>query len=351
LKNAKQQAYFKRYCSIENHTFKDILEAISLSGFTAQHVKWVATEKVHGANFSFCYDGKEIRCFKRSGLVKDEFFHGHAQVQKDLEPNIKKAYEMVRQLVSDVNVIHIFGELFGGGYPHPSLKPLEGVKHVQKYIWYSQSVSFFAFDISTDTRGYLDFDVAEAIFKNCNFFYSLPLITGTFDEVMKFDVETFETTIPGRLSLPPINNNLAEGVVIKPIQNRSFAKFRLMLKKKRSTLAETLNMVPKQMKPPKIVPISSDLPPNVAALLPDAFRYVTENRLRSVISKVGPKNSSVARLTGLFVKDVITDYRKENPTQFDTLEGAAKKAFSAQITHRAQEMISTNFEAIISSEF
>jgi hypothetical protein len=48
-------------------------------------------------------------------------------------------------------------------------------------------------------------------------FYFSFLLTplGTFNEVIKFDVENFVTTLPAIFGLPPIENNIAEGLVLK----------------------------------------------------------------------------------------------------------------------------------------
>lgn len=69
---------FIPYLSIENHCHAKTVN--SILRLVAQHpdVEWVATEKVHGANFQMVSDGKEVRCGKRTAFLSEndskEFF-------------------------------------------------------------------------------------------------------------------------------------------------------------------------------------------------------------------------------------------------------------------------------------
>lgn len=90
--------------------------------------KWVALEKIHGANFSFTVDadvhasGSKInspRPAKRSGFLKNgENFFGVQKHPSFLEKEGEKArkvFDTVRsKYLSDVSSVTVFGELFGG---------------------------------------------------------------------------------------------------------------------------------------------------------------------------------------------------------------------------------------------
>lgn len=53
--------------------------------------EWVVTEKIHGSNFCFTTDGKEIKCAKRNALIEDDkSFFGHKEILKRLTPAILK---------------------------------------------------------------------------------------------------------------------------------------------------------------------------------------------------------------------------------------------------------------------
>lgn len=67
---------FKKYSSLA-HDNKASIEKIEEAKMTDPSVEWVATEKVHGANFSFSVDSSgEIECYKRTGLAKTSDFGG-----------------------------------------------------------------------------------------------------------------------------------------------------------------------------------------------------------------------------------------------------------------------------------
>ena len=82
--------------------------------------KWVALEKVHGANFSFtvqCGDS-EVHVAKRGSLLseKEEFF-GVWRQKGLLDGEREKAktiFGAVRELKTGVLVVTVYGELFGG---------------------------------------------------------------------------------------------------------------------------------------------------------------------------------------------------------------------------------------------
>lgn len=65
---------FKKYSSL-NHPNQVVLDRLAEAKMTDDSVEWVATEKVHGANFSFSIDsGGGIECYKRSGVAKTSDF-------------------------------------------------------------------------------------------------------------------------------------------------------------------------------------------------------------------------------------------------------------------------------------
>lgn len=44
--------------------------------------------------------------------------------------------------------IFIYGELFGGEYPHPEVNPVSGVQAIQTGVYYSPRIEYCAFDIA-----------------------------------------------------------------------------------------------------------------------------------------------------------------------------------------------------------
>jgi hypothetical protein len=58
---------FLNYPEIENHYHKSIIEM--LTDYNTEEL-WVATEKIHGTNFSFiCSDENGLQCARRTGLL------------------------------------------------------------------------------------------------------------------------------------------------------------------------------------------------------------------------------------------------------------------------------------------
>ena len=108
----------------------------------------------------------------------------------------------------------IYGELFGGEYPHPNVPKIvchfqtiihnyqSELQAVQTGIYYCPSLEFYAFDVAIQTKGaerdYLDYDAAIALFKEAKLFYAEPLFTGSYEECLEFPIK-FKTTIPGKL--------------------------------------------------------------------------------------------------------------------------------------------------------
>jgi len=62
---------FTKYSSIENTYRKKEIEKIYINGFADNKIKWIVTEKIHGANFSFISDGKKVIAAKRTSILNN----------------------------------------------------------------------------------------------------------------------------------------------------------------------------------------------------------------------------------------------------------------------------------------
>ncbi len=128
--------------------------------------------------------------------------------------------------------------------------------------------------------------------------YAEPIRYGTLKELLEIDVETFESTLPAKFGLPPLPNNYAEGIVIKPIINKYMTTGeRVIVKKKRSTFME---------KKPRLAPkkeLKTTMADNVREMCEEVVTYVTLMRLKAVISKEGHITApKFGKLLGLFAK-------------------------------------------------
>jgi Rnl2 family RNA ligase len=107
---------------------------------------WVASEKIHGANLCICTDGTEIAVAKRRAVLDagDPFF-GYRRAIAPLIPAVRALFRRL----GDAAWALVYGELFGGHYPHPRVAALDGIVPVQTAIHYCPDVRFCAFDLAT----------------------------------------------------------------------------------------------------------------------------------------------------------------------------------------------------------
>ncbi|MDG6108528.1 hypothetical protein Daura_14120 [Dactylosporangium aurantiacum] len=180
---------------------------------------WIATEKVHGAQLVVAADGRgRVRVGKRKAwLDDDEPFFGWQLLRAQFEQAARAA------LAGGAAAVRIYGELYGGHYPHPDVAPAPGASAVQTGVWYSPDVRFALFDILAHDnpeapehpgtyRTYAEVaEVAAAAGLDV-----VPLLgRGTRASLDAVPVR-FQTRVPRRLGLPPLDGNLAEGVVLRP---------------------------------------------------------------------------------------------------------------------------------------
>ena len=131
--------------------------------------------------------------------------------------------------------IIIYGELFGGEYPHPSVPACDGsTGPVQCGCWYSPSLQFMAFDVAIALEeakdvAFLAFDIAHAAATAAGLSFAEPLSRGTLAQSLGYNPR-FTSTLPARLGLPPLGDdpNLAEGIVVRPAREPNDGSRRLV---------------------------------------------------------------------------------------------------------------------------
>ena len=99
---------FKKYESIANHNNQKTIDYYREQGFASAQVRWYATEKVHGTNFSFLCDGEAVSYAQRSGPITDSFFNYQANAPK-LQPRVLALARHLGQAVQ------VFAEYYGRG--------------------------------------------------------------------------------------------------------------------------------------------------------------------------------------------------------------------------------------------
>lgn len=102
---------------------------------------WVVTEKIHGANFGIATNGLEVRFAKRKEYLQPgEDFFNYLSLQAKLAQQAKEIFRLL-QPTTQLQRIYIYGELFGGEYPHPEVKAVAGVQAVQTGVYYSPQLN------------------------------------------------------------------------------------------------------------------------------------------------------------------------------------------------------------------
>jgi len=213
---------------------------------------------------------------------------------------------------------------------------------VQREILYCPHIEFYAFDIaltlrvmnnknnnnSLETRKYMDYCDAMEIFKICKFFYAKPLFIGTFEDCCKYNYE-FKSTIPKLLGLQPLHkeygDNLAEGVIIKPMKNvfykldndKDDILHRAIVKLKHPFFSERIGDFKRKFKVQrsqnnKKTDNDKDKDPQRIEMV---LKMMNLNRYQSIISKHGnPDKDNYDFYVEKMVKDIYDDivYIEEN---------------------------------------
>ncbi|MFG2000979.1 RNA ligase family protein [Spirillospora sp. NPDC048911] len=265
---------------------------------------WVAEEKVHGAHFALVSDGRTAKAAGRRGLLDEdrlEMFFGVTR----LWPVLATAAAAAARTVGQDMVL--YGELAGGGYPHPQVPPVDTISPVQTGVWYSPGLVWLAFDGAVRTssgprwmgRAELA-DLAAGVGLKC-----VPLVGQGHRQKLRELTLDFPTLVPGALGLPELPGNRAEGYVLKPAGSWDTRERgpRPVLKVKHPDFAEDAryNGARPFVPPPGGVP---------AWLLASAVERLTPPRVDAARSKLGPA-ADAAALAAEVVSDLLADLDDE----------------------------------------
>lgn len=311
-----------------------------------EKLKWVVTEKVHGANFSFVYENETLKFAKRKEYLSwtDDFF-GFQLVVNKLEDNVLRLFEKLSNEISGEKYI-IYGELFGGKYPHPEVDPVKDLHAIQTGVYYTPDIEFCAFDIAIETDGsdskyYLDYESSVAYFNQFEIFHAQPLLIGKFNEATNFNIR-INSGIPKEFNLPELQNNLIEGVVIKPFNqtdNTLFSRPIIKLKNPEFDEEEKFHEAEKWSFIPNISSKTEDL----SFIVEELRNYVTQNRLKSAISKIGELDMSnqlrISEIKKEFLEDVITDFNENNDNLLNDLSSGEKEWIIERVNSEINRII------------
>lgn len=324
---------FKKYNSIENTYREAYLERIQGHGFWED--EYLVQEKVHGANLSFwSRNGTDFYIAKRNGPIEEGAnFYNAELILNENRFKLQEIWEHLKTDFPNLSQLNIFGEVFGGNYPHPDVPKNKVALKVQKGVFYSPDNLFYAFDIHVNGEDYLDVKKANECFEKVGLFYAKTLHEGSIQSCLEYPNE-FESTIAKELGLPVLENNICEGVIIRPVRNSRFKNGeRIILKNKNEKWSENLKFN-------KRIKSKAPVPEKVLLLQEALATYATENRLNNVLSKVGEvTEKDFGKLLGAFNKDIITDFAKDYSERLNELEKKERKLVTKSIGKKSATMI------------
>lgn len=391
-----KEELFERYTEIENSNTRRINGLRAAGLFNDE---WIGTEKVHGANFGIysTSHGKTIKYAKRSGIMPPtEHFFGYHVLIPDLTRYAQKGRELLtEQLKVSPSSIVINGELFGGKYDHPNVpkrrqtvlvagKP-RAISAVQNdpFPQYSPNLHFYAFDIkyklNEGDADYqtLTYDEATAIFEAIpGLLYAKAIIRGPLSKVAAFDVETFTTTIPPLVGMGdyPLKGNWAEGLVVKHhkrgkpgydptgltiLKFKSTAFQEISTDRRQGPRVDEMEEVRRQsiqvsgVQLPDMESVIRD--PEVRAATQHLLNHVCDNRLKSVLSKIGTDPFETQTMTPnalatLLAKDALKDFLKEAEPKIVNSPLLLRREIARYVLFESRKYIASSWKAILAQQ-
>ena len=284
---------FRKFSSLENSYRQNLIDKTQYEGKDGG--LWIATEKLHGANFSFWCDGKEVKVASRSQFVDGTFYNCQAVINKYSDA----VMNLFNVLQGEHKELVIYGELFGG--------------NVQKEVEYGEK-DFRAFDITLD--GVVQTKLNQRAWCEGVGILSAPFIhSGTFTECLALS-NTFKSTLtPEGYE----GENKSEGLVIEPVEPNWFNNgSRIYFKNKTESFSE------RQAKPKQVFELSDE----ESELLNEMLEYNTPQRVSNVISKIGTvTNKDFGKILGLTTQDLLEEYTKETERDPKMIAESNWKAF------------------------
>lgn len=315
-----------------------------------QKARWCVTEKIHGAHFVFLTNGQDVLCAKRKEVLEsDDPFFGYAAVLERHEQKVLGLFHQIHKQDPSLRAVLVYGELYGGEYPHPDVAPSQGVQAVQTGVYYAPEIQFCAFDLGvvseSGERSYVAYEVALEQLEEANIPVAAPLFVGSYEDALAYE-PIFPSLVPSLLGLPTLPQpNWAEGVVIKPMEallvNGKKGLVRPIVKHKHPQFMEDARF--HQAK--RWTPSFTSEP--TTTLLDEAIARCTQTRWDNAVSKIGRpkklKSNMWRKVEALFVEDVLSELEED----FSTLW---MKATSEDIAIISEEVEATFQKLMLSSK-
>ena len=316
--------YFKKYNSITNSYMGDFIEKVRALDYKGP---WHISEKIHGANCQIAVSEEGIEIGGRNEVTNDKLWK---EVLLKYEGKAKALFHS-----TNADRIILFGEFFGGAYPHPDVPRDKKARKVQKGVWYTPHNEVIFFDLYIEPRNDNPYYVHINSFRYLMDFFELPRVSytrvSTLDEALAYPNDE-PSEIYERYDLPQIEGNIREGIVIKPEQDLWIGHDRVIIKNKNDRFKE----VWKEKRP---IIDQKELTEKQTEAIEDMLRYVTENRALNVLSHLDI--SQGMKVLGPLIKemneDVIKDFEANNNI-FNSMEKAEIKEVTKRINKKTSEI-------------
>jgi Rnl2 family RNA ligase len=289
---------------------------------------WVALEKIHGANFVIGVSAAEERFGKRKEWLADgDAFFGWQLLRAELRAVARRVFD---RLGDPGDVIYLYGELFGGAYPHPDVAAAPGVSAVQTGVWYAPALHWSPFDIRV-VRGegedvFLSFTETADIARAEGLLTPPVVARGPRTEVERAPVR-YPSRVAARLGLPDIAGNTAEGLVKKPDVRMSVPMLTVFKEK-------IPEMNEKAFDDSGPFDETQILSRDAVALW--AARLVNRARIDSAASKVGGEPDAIVTEV---ILDVLIDLNDALPASVASLGDAGEAAIAAVISRATRTLL------------
>lgn len=338
METIEEKELFHKYPSIENSYRNEFIEKIKMHGFANE--PYCITEKIHGSNTQICYNYKTKLFEYGKRTCKLQLGESCYNVQNCFELVKDSVVHLAQYLASkltSLETVIVYGEVFGGNYPHEQVERDNKASKVQKGVFYSNHNEWKAFDIAytleNDERTY--FLSGEDFFTVCNTcdIDTVPLlkVANTLNEALEYPNDN-ESVVFEAYNLPKLDNNIMEGVVIRPWKRDLWmGQSRVVLKNKNEKFLEKSHE--------KRPNVQLEVPEKVKKTMEEISTYITENRVNNVVSHLGEvTEKDIGKIIGLTNKDVLSDFTKESGL-FNLLDSTEEKMVTRYLNSEVAKVV------------
>lgn len=323
---------FIKYCHIENLYQADkLLEKVRREGLDSQDYAYGCFRKIDGCNvqLSVGADGTFSAASRNQEIPLGEgspSFNGLEKVIKrcTLDEKVKLMKEKFAEIMGIKSLdfsFTVFGELYGGLYRHPDVPRDKEAARIQGRIDYSPSNHWMAFDAvasSPDWEGpvWLSTNELEFLCHACGVQAQIEDFTGTLDECLAFSPEFIDDTGHVLFGLPLVENNFAEGVVIKPHEYLEVGPLheRVIFKNKNPKYKERIRATKEKTKE-----AGAKLQPLEQEWLEKMCEFMNSARAMSAKSKLG-SGASFSEIIEEATKDALQEFQETYGEEFSRVQ-------------------------------